>query len=88
MFALSILNTQNVAFFVIHSLATNTSAEPPDVIPLLDPSASTMPKEDNQPNTSAKPPDVIPLLDPSASTMPKEDDQPKKRHCPSKSLDD
>ncbi|KAJ6292989.1 hypothetical protein OIU76_025449 [Salix suchowensis] len=50
----------------LQSLATNTSAEPPDVIPLLDLSASTMPKEDDQPNTSAETPDVIPLLDPSA----------------------
>ena len=61
MFALSILNTQSVDFFVIHSFATNTSAEPPD---------------------------VIPLVNPSASTIPEEDEQPKKRHCPSKSLDD
>ncbi|KAJ6289377.1 hypothetical protein OIU76_025236 [Salix suchowensis] len=66
----------------LQSLTANTSAEPPIVIPLLDPSASTMPKEDDQPNTSAEPPDVIPLLDPNASTMPKEDHQPKKRRCP------
>lgn len=88
MFALSILNTESVGFFVIHSLATNTSAEPPVVIPLLNPSASTMLKKDDQPNTSAEPLNVIPLLDTSASTMPKEDHQPKKCQCPSKSLDD
>uniref|UniRef100_A0A6N2MDD8 ATP-dependent DNA helicase n=1 Tax=Salix viminalis TaxID=40686 RepID=A0A6N2MDD8_SALVM len=29
-----------------------------------------------------------PISDPSASTIPEEDEQPKKRHCPSKSLDD
>uniref|UniRef100_A0A6N2KS06 Replication factor A C-terminal domain-containing protein n=1 Tax=Salix viminalis TaxID=40686 RepID=A0A6N2KS06_SALVM len=33
-----------------HILATNTTSEPPDVIPSLDPNASTMLKEDDQPN--------------------------------------
>ncbi|KAJ6318803.1 hypothetical protein OIU76_014204 [Salix suchowensis] len=32
-----------------HSLTTTTTAEPQDVIPLVDPSASTMPEQDDQP---------------------------------------
>ena len=43
------LHSAYTGLFKIHSSTTDTAAEPPSVIPLLDPSPSTMSKEDDPP---------------------------------------